>query len=147
VTGLPSPGGSGRRCAMLEVLYHVTFTKKVPSILKKGLKTFQTTNWVKAGDKSRYGSGEVYAFDHLQDAQRWAGKMDWEHHRETGSGKVSVLQFIAAHADWELDEGDPLSQASAKGSWLKSRRPVPAEAILGAEPFTLETVKQLVCSW
>jgi hypothetical protein len=52
-------------------LYHVTYTKNIPAIKEKGLLPFQTTNW-KTGKGERYGEGEVYAFEHPQDAVRWA---------------------------------------------------------------------------
>lgn|SRR5262245_24286698 len=108
-------------------LFHVTFTRNVPAIRKHGIRTFRTTNWVRAGDRARYGSGEIYAFEHEHDAQRWAGKMDWDHHHETGSGKISIIAFRSIPSQWETDVADPLSQLGSAGKWLKSKHPVGPE--------------------
>jgi hypothetical protein len=127
------------------ILYHVTFTSNVASIKERGLLTFQTSNWVKAGDLSRYGNGEVHAFEQEIDAWRWAAKMDWEHHKDTGSGKVSIVKLISPSSHhWDEDKGDPLSRASHKGRWLKSSKPVPREYIYSAESFTLEMARDIV---
>ena len=58
------------------ILWHVTFTRSVRLIRQRGLLTFQTTNWIKAADRKRYGDGSIYACDNEIDAMRWAGRMD-----------------------------------------------------------------------
>jgi hypothetical protein len=108
--------------------YHVTFTRNVPRIIKRGIMTFRTTNWVKA-DGTRHGDGSIYAFENEHDAVRWAAKMDWDHHKETGSGKISIVTFTAEY-EWEEDTADPLSRAGQKGRWLKSRYPVWPERLV-----------------
>lgn len=111
-------------------LYHVTHTHHVPSIQKGGLRWMAApSNWVRAGDKERYGEGEIYAFTDPHDAHRWAAKMDWEFNRKMGSGKVSVVHFKGDPDQWEPDTGDFVSQAGARGKWLKSQNPVPADRI------------------
>jgi len=100
------------------MLYHVTYTKKIPAIRENGLLTQQTSNWVKQGNKERYGQGEVYAFESLEDAIRWAARMDWELNTELGSGKISIIE-IEDTDDWEVDSNDPLSQLGSRGNWLK----------------------------
>jgi P2-related tail formation protein len=74
-----------------DVVYHVTHTKHVAKIQKHGIMPMKTSNWVKAGDKERYGGGEVYAFTHKDDAHQWAGRMDWAHHQKLGSGNISII--------------------------------------------------------
>ncbi len=124
-------------------LYHVTLTKNVPSIRRDGIRRFETSNWVRAGDRSRYGEGEIYAFEHEHDAQRWAAKMDWDFHQQTGSGKVSIVK-INPQTNWSIDESDPLAHAGAKGRWLKSLQSVPPQAVISATQFDSAAAKKLV---
>lgn len=126
-----------------EHVFHVTYTKNVDKIKKKGLLMMQTSNWAKAGDKQRYGAGEVYVFEHEMDAKRWAARMDWEFNKTMGSGKISILK-VKSSKGWTVDENDPLSQASAKGKWLKKVGAVPASEIVSAEPFTVAMARSLV---
>lgn len=127
-----------------DYLYHVTHTKKVPLIKKKGLLGMQTSNWVKAGDMSRYGSGEIYAFEHPADAVQWAAKMDWAFDpKEMGKGNISIVR-IKKSKGWEIDENDPISQAGKKGNWLKIKRKIFPNEIIDSVPITLEITKKLV---
>jgi hypothetical protein len=100
-------------------LYHCTLTKHVKSIEKKGILILQTSNWVKAGDQSRYGGGYIFAFTALKDAYRWALKWDWSISSKMGSGKISIIEFAGDPATWEIDDADPFSQALNQGQWLK----------------------------
>ena len=119
-----------------EHLYHVTHTKHVAKIQKHGLRPMQTSNWVKAGDKERYGSGEVYTFTHKDDAHQWAGRMDWAHHQKLGSGNISILTMKKPKDhQFDVDDNDPLSQAGQKGKWLKTHAPIPAHHIVGVEKY------------
>lgn len=127
-----------------QLLYHATLTKTVAKIQRQGLRRFQTSNWIEAGSGARYGAGEIYAFTNKWDAIRWAAKMDWEFHKETGSGKVSVVTFDPTHNEWLVDVNDPLSQANSEGPWVKTTGGVPAAAIHGAEPITVTHVRELV---
>lgn len=129
------------------ILWHVTFTRSVKLIRKRGLLTFQTTNWIKRVDGSRYSGGEIYACDSELDALRWAGKMDWDHFKQTGSGRISLVGFKAHEEFWEKDESDPLSQAANEGRWLKSRKSVAPECILGARAFDRNAARWLVERW
>ena len=95
-------------------LYHVTPTDKISKIKKKGLVPMQTSNWVqgtKAG--SRYGEGEIYAFEHPRDAVNWAAKMDWDLNTWMGTGKISIIKFKTSE-DWDVDKNDPIAQMSKK---------------------------------
>ena len=126
-----------------KVLYHVTHTRLVPKIQKQGLRPMQTSNWVRSGNKARYGSGEVYTFTHPEDAVRWAAKMDWSHNQETGSGKISILKVTPANEQWKIDENDPLSHAAAKGVWLKYMGHIPASQIQNAIPVTHDLIRKM----
>lgn len=127
-----------------QILYHVTRTTNVPKILSKGILLLQTTNWVTAGNKERYGSGEIYAFDNKTDAYRWAGKMDWDLFTELGSGKISIIEFSKGNITWEIDNNDPMSQFGRKGNWLKSDMAVKPDQIIKAYPFTNDMAKELI---
>jgi hypothetical protein len=128
-----------------QTLYHVTPTKNKRSIMKNGLQRFKTSQWVKAGSGERYGGGEVYAFEHPSDAIRWAARMDWDLHKATGTGKISMVHFTPPpESEWEEDPSDPLSHAGSKGRWFKSQAAVPAKHITKFEPVTREHMRRLV---
>jgi len=117
-------------------IYHVTHTHHVPKIQKQGIMPMKTSNWVKAGDKERYGGGEVYAFTHKADAEQWAGRMDWAHHQKLGSGKISIITAKRPHdREFEVDHNDPLSQAGKKGDWIKTRGHIAPHHIVAVEPY------------
>ena len=144
----PGRGGKGRRAAGgaaggAQILYHVTFAKNVPKIRRRGLLLMQPSLWVKASDRSRYGRGEIFAFESATDAVRWAAKMDWELNRNMGTGDVVVVAFDGGDRRWAVDESDPLSQAGGEGRWLKSDAAVPPAAILRVHPVTLALVRQV----
>jgi hypothetical protein len=119
-----------------ELLYHVTHTKHIPRIQKHGLLPMQTSNWVKAGDKERYGKGEVYTFTHKDDAHQWAGRMDWAHHQKLGSGNISIVTMRKPEGHkFSVDKNDPLSQAGQKGKWLKTDAAIHPKHIVGVEKY------------
>jgi len=126
-----------------DVLYHVTHTSKIPSIKKKGITLMNTTNWVQSGSKKRYGSGEIYCYDHELDALRGAARMDWGFNSEMGSGKISVVEFFRSNQKWEQDNNDPLTQFGRKGMWLKMDQPVSPAQIIKTYPFTSEIARSL----
>ena len=121
--------------------YHCTLTKNVSRIQKSGILPMQTSNWVKAGDKERYGEGQIFAFETLHDAARWAGKWDWEISKNIGSGKVSVVSFKTDPKTWEQDTSDPLSQAGARGKWFKKHGHVPPKDIVDIIPMTNDAIR------
>lgn len=117
-------------------IYHVTHTKHVAKIQKHGILPMQTSNWIKAGDKDRYGGGEVYAFTHKADAHAWAGRMEWAHHQTLGSGKISIITAKRPHdREFEVDHNDPLSQAGKRGDWLKTKGSIAPHHIVAVEPY------------
>ena len=133
------PKGSGK------MGYHVTSTKAVKSIQKKGITQFNPSNWVKGHELGdRYGEGEVYAFEHEGDAINWAAKMDWAKNQGFGTGKISIVEFDAEDWEgWTEDEADPISHAGAVGKWYKKMGGVPSKNILGSVPIGKTHVEQL----
>lgn len=125
-----------------KTLYHVTHSSKVDKIRKEGLLPMQTSNWVKAGDKSRYGKGDIFAFDNPEDAARWAGKMDWDLNKKLGSGNISIFGIKpSATSRWVEDTADPISQVGAKGKWVKQMGKVTPEELVESVPFTSDLLK------
>lgn len=124
------------------IVYHVTLTENIPEIKKNGLLMMKTSNW-KTGSGERYGSGEIYAMTHPEDAVRWAAKMDWNMYQGTGSGKISIIKFDGGDG-WEVDKNDPMSQATNKGKWLKKVGAVKPEDIIKIVPVTIDMTRALV---
>lgn len=125
-------------------LYHVTLTKNIPGIKKKGIVLLRPTNWVKAGSKERYGDGSIFSFEKINDAIKWAAKWDWDLNKQIGTGKVSIIVFTSDSSKWTIDLADPISQAGEEGSWLKSFNAVPPKNIKEVIPVTSDLVKQMM---
>jgi len=126
-------------------IYHVTRTETAKEIEARGLLPMQDTNWVQAGNKERYGDGDVFAFTHEDDAVRWAGKMDWEFNQGMGTGKISIVEMKTGARDkWKIDTSDPLTQANSKGPWVRSSGKVPASRVVGSKPVTSAMIRDLV---
>jgi hypothetical protein len=109
-------------------LYHVTFTKNVPNIKKKGLVQFQPSNWVKGPGGDRYNNdiAGIFAFDHPEDALNWAGKMEWEFRDKDKD--MSIVR-IDMEDFWEDDPAeDPF--VSNKGKARYSNRNISADKII-----------------
>ena len=109
-------------------LYHVTFTKNVPNIKKKGLIQFQPSNWIKGPGGDRYNNdiAGIFAFDHPVDALNWAGKMEYEF-RDTDKN-ISIVR-IDMEDFWEDDPAeDPF--VSNKGKAKYSPRDIKADKII-----------------
>ncbi len=112
-------------------LYHATFNKNVPSILKKGLEQFQTSNWIKAGTGKRYNEDAgIFAFEHPEDALRWALKMEWEYK----TPDISIVR-INASEHWEQDPSDDFNLQFGKGRSMRSLRNAPASDIIDVFPI------------
>lgn len=123
-----------------EVYYHVTPTENVENIKQKGILHFQPSRWVD-GEGNRQGDGEIFSMDDFDDAVRWAAKMDWDLHQETGSGKISIVTFEPDDRAWDVDDADPMSQAMNKGRWLKRMGAVKVEAIKDVTPVTTDLIR------
>lgn len=120
--------------------YHVTKTENLPRIKAQGLVPMQNSNWVQAGNKERYGNGEIYVFEQPADAIKWAAKMDWEFYKKLGSGNISIV-FLNKTGAWDEDKNDPVSQLGSAGKWLKRMQVVPAADIHGSVQVTLPMIK------
>jgi len=142
--GCNCPENSNRKSAG-RVLYHVTRTEKVQALREDGITPLNPSNYTQGEGGERYGKGEIFAFENLNDAVRWAAKMDWDFHKQMGTGKISIVMFAPAKGQrWERDTNDPISQAGAKGKWLKLWGSVKPEQIQRSMPVTHETVKSVV---
>jgi hypothetical protein len=84
-------------------LYHTTFRSRLPAIRKEGLVPGKRRVW-----KNRYGSTlgsnqHVHLFVHLEDAVRWAHKMNYEFDRPVAvlacqpPGPIEPHQNISVH--------------------------------------------------
>ena len=114
-------------------LYHVTFTKNVPRIKKKGLIQFEPSNWVQRGTGERYNEDAgIFAFDDPEDAFRWAFKMKWD----LDDKDISIVRInIGEH--WEDDPaGETMKWLyQIKGRSLRSSRNRKAEEIIDSFNF------------
>lgn len=99
--------------ASKQFVYHVTFTKNAKKIMAQGLKQLQTSNWGKGAD--RYNTqGGVFAFEHPEDAFKWAFKQQYEFKKP-----VSIIKMKRSKS-WEVDPSeDPMLQMG-KGKALQS---------------------------
>jgi hypothetical protein len=73
--------------------YHVTLKENVSGISDKGILPLRPSNWIQAGTGERYGNGEIFAFEELEDAVRWATKWDWDLNYKTGTGDIAIVPF------------------------------------------------------
>lgn len=119
-----------------DVLFHVTFTKNVDNIKKKGLEQFHPSNWVKGPGGSRYNEDAgVFAFDNPEDAINWASKMRFDHKQTPIS--IVRLTIDPDNPIWDEDPAqDPIMRATLKGRALKSSQNINAERIVDAVDFT-----------
>ena len=103
-----------------------------------------TTNWVQAGNGERYGSSEIYCYEHEFDALKGAARMDWDFNKSIGSGKISIIEFSKGKQSWEQDNNDPMTQFGRTGMRLKSNESVRPEQIIKIYPFTQDMAKSLI---
>jgi len=118
-----------------DFLFHVTFTKNVDNIKKKGLEQFHPSNWVKGPGGSRYNEDAgVFAFDNPEDAINWASKMRFDNKQTPIS--IVRLTIDPDNPIWDEDPAqDPIMRATLKGRALKSSENINAERIVDAVDF------------
>jgi len=118
-----------------DFLFHVTFTKNVDNIKKKGLEQFHPSNWVKGPGGSRYNEDAgVFAFDNPEDAINWASKMRFDHKQTPIS--IVRLTIDPDNTIWDEDPAqDPIMRATLKGRALKSVSNINADRIVDAVDF------------
>ena len=111
--------------------YHVTFTSKVPAIMSKGLTLFNTSNWKRAGNGERYNQdGGVFAFEHPEDAFRWAFRMNYDFDKPTSIVRIRPI------SDWGADPSQDIHLQMGQGRALRSQNAIPADQIV--DSFDLE---------
>lgn len=122
-------------------LYHATFTKNVPSIVKNGLRQFEPSNWAKAssgGGTGRYNDeAGIFAFDHPEDATSWAQKMEWDFRSDQGTGRsaeenyagISIIRINPSDL-WGNDPSLDPGLQFGKGKAMRSQSNInPADVI------------------
>jgi len=105
--------------------YHVTLKSNVKNIKSKGIVPFKPSNWAK-GDGSRYNEdyAGIYAFEHPEDAFRWAFKMTWSFKKPT-----SIVR-IKKSSSWKKDPSDDIQLQMGKGKALMSPKGIPAKDVI-----------------
>lgn len=115
-----------------QYLFHVTYTRNVPNIKKKGLIQFQPSNWVRGDSDTRYNEDAgIFAFTDPEDATKWAFKMKFDMEDKD----ISIIRFDYSD-DWEDDPSqDPILALTSKGRAVRSKMNIPAEKIIDAFEF------------
>lgn len=109
-------------------LYHVTFTKNVPSIVKSGLEQFHPSLWTKGDASTRYNDeAGVFAFEHPEDALKWCAKMEWEF--RDNDPDISILR-IHPSDDWDADPTQDIGLMFGKGRPMRSQVNIKASDVL-----------------
>ena len=99
-------------------VFHVTFSSKIPSIRKRGLRQFETSNWKKAGTGRRYNEDAgLFAWENPKDALYWAKKMEFEFPGEA----ISILR-IKGGKHWGDDPAEEFTSGlvNLRGKSLRS---------------------------
>lgn len=113
-------------------LFHATFTKHVPGILKKGLRQFETSNWIKGEGGKRYNEDAgIFAFEHPEDALKWAMKMEWEFK----DPEISIIRIKHTDDKWGPDPSEDYNLQFGKGQSMRSQTNVPAKDIVAVFPL------------
>ena len=96
-------------------LYHVTFTKNVSNILKKGLIQFQPSNWVTGDGDTRYNDeAGLFAFENSEDAVNWANKTQFDF----SDKDVSIIRINPSKL-WHQDPSQDVSLRVGKGRAMR----------------------------
>lgn len=116
-----------------QYLFHVTYTKNIPNIKKKGLIQFQPSNWVK-GDSSgtRYNEDAgIFAFTNPEDAAKWAFKMRWD----MPDKDISIVRLQFDDVWGDDPSQDPILALTSKGRAVRSLQNISAEKIIDSFAF------------
>jgi hypothetical protein len=127
-----------------DFLYHVTLTENVEGVRDRGILMLQPSNWVRDGGE-RFGRGEIFAFENLEDAVRWAASWDYDIRRDDDrGGQVSIARLRRdPDSEWVADE-EGLQDHKMGQSAVKLLGRVPAQDIDAVIPVTNEAIRQLV---
>lgn len=96
-------------------LYHATFSKNVPSIVKNGLRQFEPSNWVMGDGETRYNKeAGLFAFEHPEDATSWAQKMAYDFDND-----ISIVRINPSEL-WDKDPSMDVTLQHGKGQAMRS---------------------------
>ena len=117
-------------------VFHVTFSSKVPSIREKGLRQFETSNWVRAGTPGvRYNEDAgLFAWENPKDALYWAKKMELEFPGQ----EISILRIKGGEHWGDDPAGREAFQRALEGKPLRSGANISAEDVV--KEFTISKV-------
>ena len=125
-----------------DILYHTTLLSNLPKILQQGIKV-QKKNRLSGGaiGQDIRAAIAVFAFENLEDAQRWAFKTEWD-----TKEKSVIIPFKANKSEWTLDTH--WEAQLGKGKWLYLKQDIPPEDILKDDIIypTPDTWKELAKS-
>jgi|TARA_Y100000310_G_scaffold138368_1_gene137361 hypothetical protein len=114
---------------MADPLYHVTFSKNLPEIQKRGLDPLSGSLWQKAETEKRYqDQPSVFSFQDPEEALLWASKMGWEFRDEISDPSDISIVKLRGGDHWEPDPaagGPDIGKTS-----MRSLGPVPFSDIL-----------------
>ena len=106
---------------MANPVYHVTFTKNVADIQKRGLDPLSQSLWEKAETGERYQQDpSVYGFSDPKEALNWATKMAWEF--EASPSDISILTLEGGD-HWQKDPSGDLNLGQSAQQSLRLVEP------------------------
>ena len=89
---------------MADPLYHVTFSKNLSEIQKRGLDPLSGSLWQKAETGGRYqDQPSVYSFQDPEEALLWASKMKWEFRDDISDPSDISIVKLRGGDHWEPD--------------------------------------------
>jgi len=120
----------------IQILFHVTFKRLVPAILKGGIKPQRASTYTgQVGEIKE--QARVYGFTSYDDAVRWASKMQYDFQEPT-----SVIVFTGDVSKFERDRHFQL--AGGKGKAVKKKGVVKSGAIIEVVDVTPEMTRRVV---
>ena len=107
---------------MADDIYHVTFTKNLPDIQKRGLDPLSQSLWAKQETGERYQQEpSVYGFTNPEDALSWAGRMSWDFRDEAGKHSDYSIIRLKGGEHWEDDPSEDHRLTGARPSAPEDR--------------------------
>ena len=111
-------------------LENLDLNKNVKNIESEGLKPLQTSNWKKSTDAGRYNKeGGVFAFEHPEDAFKWAFNQQFEFKKD-----VSIIK-IKRGKSWEVDPSEDITLTMGKGKALRSMSAINSNDVVKSFKF------------
>jgi len=120
-------------------LYHVTKSRNVKSIQKKGIIPRERPEYQGSwGQDIRMKKDVVYAFETFGSAYAFAHRFAWD-----GKTKMSILTFKKS-GKWAEDKHWEAQMAKPTGRWLYRKGEIPPEDIIKVEPFDIKMAKDFI---